>query len=105
VGAGVGTQFIGSFTECGTSTGDYSGGGLCFVDATYRRDVGAWMSWDAFVSYGLTTRAGRTDVAVGMQNLFDAHPPRIYNAYYAASDPTAYDYTGRFLFVRATHAL
>jgi hypothetical protein len=63
------------------------------------------MSWDAFVSYGLTTRAGRTDVAVGMQNLFDAHPPRIYNAYYAASDPTAYDYTGRFLFVRATHAL
>jgi outer membrane receptor protein involved in Fe transport len=103
--AGASTRIIGSFTECGTPTGDYSGGGLCFVDGTYRREVPAWASWDAYVSYSLQGRAGRTTIAVGAQNLFDAAPPRIYNGFYAASDPTAYEFTGRFVYVRAAYAM
>jgi len=37
---------------------------------------------------------------VGISNLFDVNPPYIYSAALASSDPTAYDYLGRFVFGR-----
>ncbi len=101
----VGVRFVGSFRECGDPNGDYAGLGLCVFDATYQRQVDAWASWDAQVSYALSTAAGRTTLGVGVRNAFDAAPPRIYNGYYAASDPTAYDYAGRFVYLRLAHAL
>jgi outer membrane receptor protein involved in Fe transport len=63
------------------------------------------MSWDAFVAYGMRSSAGHTDIALGVQNLLDAKPPRIYNGYYAASDPTGYDFAGRFVYLRLTHGI
>ena len=103
--ASVDVRVIGSFSECGDGAGDYSGAGLCFVDPTWRRQVDAWSSFGAQVAYTLASGAGRTTFAAGVQNAFDAEPPRIYNGFYAASDPTAYDYAGRFVYLRLGHAL
>ncbi len=104
-GAGVITRFIGSFKECGDPNGDFSGSGLCYQDNTFQRKVDAWSSWDAFVSYNLASVAGRTNVGVGVNNVFDAKPAVIYNGFTAASDPSAYDFMGRFFYVRLTHTL
>jgi hypothetical protein len=41
---------------------------------------------------------------VGMNNVFDASPPFIANAFEANTDPTGgYDIVGRFLYARLQH--
>ncbi len=103
-GAGVTTHFIGSFTECGDSGGDFSGTGLCYADSTYQRRVGAYNTYDLFVSYSLASAFGRTSLTAGVLNVADRKPQRIYNGFTAASDPTAYDFMGRYPYLRASHA-
>ncbi len=105
LGAGVQTRVVGSFKECGDSAGDFSGLGQCFVDSTYQRKVDAYSQWDLFLSYALTSGAGRTSLAIGVNNLFDASPAVIYNGFTAATDPTAYDFVGRFIYARITQSL
>jgi outer membrane receptor protein involved in Fe transport len=105
VGAGLSTRFIGAFDECGDPAGDFSGGGLCYQDATFRRHVSAQATFDAGVSYALASAAGRTTFRAGVQNVFDAKPAVIYNGFLAATDPTTYDVAGRFVYLRVTHAL
>jgi iron complex outermembrane recepter protein len=102
-GAGLQTRFVGSFKECGDSAGDFSGLGQCYVDGTYQRKVDAYSQWDAFLSYTVPGAAGRTSFAIGVNNLFDARPPAIYNGFTAATDPTAYDFAGRFVYARISH--
>ena len=104
-GAGVTTRFIGSFKECGDSNGDFSGCGLCYLDNTLQRRINAYSQWDLFLSYALQSVAGRTNIGVGVNNMFDAHPAAIYNGSIAASDPSAYDFTGRFVYARLMHSL
>ncbi len=99
-GAGVSTRFLGSFKECGDSGGNFNGPGLCYVDATYSRKVDAYNTYDAFVSYGFKSSAGRTTVGVGVNNVFDTKPALIYNGFLAGTDPAAYDVAGRFLYFR-----
>jgi iron complex outermembrane receptor protein len=103
-GAGVSTRYVGGFTECGTTNGVFSGGGLCYVDSTYRHRVEAYQTWDFFLSYAFVSPAGRTKIAAGVQNAFDRNPPVVYNAL-LGTDPTAYDLVGRFFYARLTHAL
>jgi outer membrane receptor protein involved in Fe transport len=102
--AGATTHFIGSFTECGDPSGDYSGGGLCYKDSTYMRRVGAYNTYDVFVSYALNSSFGKTNVAAGILNLADRKPQAIYNGFTAASDPSAYDFVGRYPYVRASQS-
>jgi outer membrane receptor protein involved in Fe transport len=102
--AGISTRFIGSFTECGDSSGDFSGGGLCYKDSTFQRRVGAYNTYDLFVSYALTSPLGKTSLAAGVLNLADRKPQAIYNGFTAASDPSAYDFVGRYPYVRATQS-
>jgi outer membrane receptor protein involved in Fe transport len=99
-GAGATTKFIGGFHECGDSTGDFSGSGLCYIDSTYQRHVNAYNTYDAFVSYGFASVAGRTNVAFGVNNVFDTNPPKIYNTFASATDQYTYDQIGRFFYVR-----
>ncbi|HXN82132.1 MAG TPA: TonB-dependent receptor, partial [Myxococcales bacterium] len=103
-GAGVNTRFIGSWTECGDSNGDFSGSGLCYRDQTYKRRVAAYNTYDVFVSYTLASPLGKTAIAAGINNVFDKAPAVIYNGFTAASDPSAYDYIGRFPYVRLSHS-
>jgi outer membrane receptor protein involved in Fe transport len=105
VGGGVSTKFIGSFKECGDSNGDFSGSGLCYVDSTFQRRVKSYNTYDLFVSYRLTTFAGKTSLAVGVNNVFDANPPKIYNTFASATDQYSYDQIGRFFYLRLNHSL
>jgi outer membrane receptor protein involved in Fe transport len=56
-----------------------------------------------FASYTLRSPAGRTTLGAGVNNVGDHRPEVIYNGFLAASDPTAYDFMGRFGYVRLSH--
>jgi outer membrane receptor protein involved in Fe transport len=112
-GAGLSTRFIGGYEECADPDG-LSIGGLCYIEearaaaageAPLKRDVDAWASTDLFVSYALKSTAGRTTVALGMNNVFDDNPRVVWNGSptFAMSDPSAYDYVGRFVWARLEH--
>ncbi|HTO98807.1 MAG TPA: hypothetical protein VMK66_17275, partial [Myxococcales bacterium] len=105
LGAGVQTRFIGSFRECGTAAGAFNGGGLCSVDPTYQRKVSAYATVDTAVSYTLASVAGATTLTLGVNNLFNAAPPSIYNGGQDNTDATTYDLVGRFVYGRITHRL
>ena len=102
--AGVNTRFLSAFTECGTSSGNFAGSGLCYVNATYTRRVSAYNTYDIFLAYTISSTLGRTTIGAGVNNLFDKAPSAIYNGFTAASDPTAYDFMGRFFYGRIGHA-
>jgi outer membrane receptor protein involved in Fe transport len=104
--AGVQTRYIGSFEECGDADGFfYPGAGLCSLDSASRRKVDAYNAWDLSLGYTLATGAGKTAIALGVNNVFDAKPAVVYNGFSSASDPTAYDFLGRFVYTRISHAL
>jgi outer membrane receptor protein involved in Fe transport len=101
---GGSTRFIGSFSECGDKAGDFSGSGLCYVDSTYMRRVGAYNTYDVYVTYALASSFGKTSLTAGVLNVGDRKPQRIYNGFTAASDPSAYDFMGRYPYLRASHS-
>ncbi|GEJ59531.1 TonB-dependent receptor [Anaeromyxobacter diazotrophicus] len=99
-GAGGTLHYIGNIKQCAATDGT-STGGVCYDNPLHmERDVGAYATVDAFLSYGFKSTAGTTSLAVGVNNLFDAAPRTIYGALTPNSDPTAYDYMGRFFYVR-----
>ena len=103
-GAGINSRFLSAFRECGTASGDFSGRGKCYVDSTNSRRVSPYNTYDVYVSYNLASVAGKTLVSVGMLNAFDRKPSVIYNGFTAASDPTAYDFIGRYPYARVAHS-
>ncbi len=118
--AGVSGRFLSAFHECGTASGNFNGTSNCYILAQSQvplafegntdgltptgRRVSAYTSWDLFASYAFPWNAGKTTIAAGVQNVFNANPATIYNGFLAASDPTAYDFMGRFFYGRVTHA-
>ena len=97
-------RFVGSFKECSAfdSSGHYlSAGGLCWLDPTApSRDVGANFVVDLNLGYNFNTPIGNTYVSAGMNNVFDTAPQFVYSAPLANSDPSVYDYVGRFVYFR-----
>src|SRR6266849_6632854 len=70
--AGVNTRFIGSYHECGDSSGLMNGAtGQCFVDATYSRTVHPYSTYDVYLGYTMKSPLGRTQLAAGVLNVFD----------------------------------
>ncbi len=90
-GAGITTKFLSSFHECGDSSGNFAGGGLCYVDSTYQRKVDAYNTWDFFVSYMLKSDYGKTGFSLGVNNIFNTPPVRIYNGFASMTDQYSYD--------------
>ncbi|HJW74757.1 MAG TPA: TonB-dependent receptor [Thermoleophilia bacterium] len=107
VGAGISTRYIGTYKECANSSGVLHGSGsYCYAqDHVGERDVGAYVTFDLFLSYALRSNLGRTVIGAGVQNVFDKAPQRVYGGFTAASDPTAYDFMGRFLYLRLAQSL
>jgi len=113
ISAGVSTRFLSSFHECGTATGNFNGTSKCYdrqqpgdvgVNALTSRTVSAYNTWDLFLSYAFPSFVGRTTIGAGVNNVFNASPALIYNGFTASSDPTAYDFMGRFFYARVAHA-
>ena len=106
LGAGVNTRYVGAFHECGDDAGFFAGGAVCSGSGgtpEFKRLVPAYVTFDVFASYTLRTPAGRTTLGAGVNNIGDHKPGVIYNGFTAASDPTAYDFMGRFGYVRLSH--
>jgi iron complex outermembrane recepter protein len=97
VGAGFNLRYVGSYKECD--------GNDCNTDENLAmaHEVKWWVKTDLFASYQVKSRAGTTQLSLGVNNLLDRQPPVIYTgpaANAANSDPGTYDYMGRFLYAR-----
>jgi iron complex outermembrane receptor protein len=116
--AGVRGRYIGGFDECAGSDGASDSAGLCSpdlrsppVDANgdpvpggtpyAPHHVSAYVAFDVFGSYLLKSPFGNTTFSVGVRNLLNTDPPRVYNAFLTYTDP-AYDFAGRFVYGRIT---
>jgi hypothetical protein len=70
------------------------------------RNVSAYGAADLNVGYMLMHPGGSSsNFSFGVNNVFDATPPYIVNGFTAASDNTAYDYMGRYFYLRMSHEL
>ncbi|MGZ6143241.1 MAG: TonB-dependent receptor domain-containing protein, partial [Myxococcales bacterium] len=99
LGAGVSARYVGGYTEC-LAAGDF----LCSEDSTQQHRISAYLPFDVFLSYTLRDwAAGTTAATLGVQNITDVEPPFIASAFAANSDPSTYDYVGRFIYLRLTH--
>jgi iron complex outermembrane recepter protein len=93
--AGFTLRYVGTYKECA--------GNNCNSDpslAMASRDVGHYLKVDLFGGYEIRSRAGRTSLQIGVNNLFDVTPPVVYNATAANSDAATYDFVGRMAYVR-----
>ena len=107
--AGALGRYVGTFKECSAFDWDalsyLSVGGLCWLDPKApSRQVGHNFTVDLNAGYTLTSPAGRTTLAVGVNNVFNEAPQFVYAAPLANSDPNTYDFVGRFVYGRVQHA-
>ena len=65
--------------------------------------MGHYTQVDIHAGYTQPSSIGKTSVFVGVSNLFDKSPPYIYSAALANSDPSTYDYLGRYFYGRVQH--
>jgi outer membrane receptor protein involved in Fe transport len=105
--AGVNVNWLNSWRECENNACDISNedeqaGTAPFVRS---RRVDSYFRTDLNLGLNLETGgSGKTNFAVGVTNLFDVQPVYIANGFTAGSDPTMYDYIGRYFFARLTHS-
>jgi outer membrane receptor protein involved in Fe transport len=92
IGAGFNVRYIGGFEECVNKD--------CNHSSSQSRDVAQYAKLDVFGSYTVTSKAGKTTMAVGVNNATNANPTVIYGGFAGTSDSSTYDYMGRFLYVR-----
>jgi iron complex outermembrane recepter protein len=89
-------RYVGTYKECD--------GGVCGVTPEPSgRQVGHNTTLDLNASYSLRTSYGRTLLMVGVNNVFDQQPQYVYSAALANSDPSIYDFVGRYVYFRAQH--
>jgi len=112
--AGVVGHFIGPLTECspegGVVAGANTGPGFCYQHAKDpdtgveypSHSVDPYMTFDALVSYRLISPVGGTTLALGVRNLFNKAPPRLYDSFLTYADPS-YDFVGRYFYGRIEH--
>ena len=106
--AGAVGRYVGKFTECSNPADPTTAaGGLCALDNThtnpYSRTVHPYLQVDVHAGYTLASSLGKTSLFAGISNLFDRAPPYIYSASLANSDPSTYDYLGRYVYGRIQH--
>ncbi len=99
---GVAARYIGGYKECGDADGA-SGSNLCADTPEFYRNVSSSTTFDLTAGYTLASSQGKTNLLVGVTNVFDAAPPWNYNAFANNSD-TIYDHMGRFMYARLSHA-
>jgi iron complex outermembrane recepter protein len=88
-------RFVGSYKEC---AGDDCNTPRNLAAAS--RDVDRYVKLDLYGGYDFPSWLGKTTLQVGVNNVFDATPPVVYNAPAANSDATTYDFVGRMVYLR-----
>jgi len=98
--AGLTLRFINGFKECQNNNCGARAEGTA---EPVSRQVKDYSAIDASVAYEWQTRLGPATARLGVNNLFDARPAFIANGFTAASDPTAYDFMGRYFYMRLSY--
>ena len=88
-------RYVGNYKEC---AGDDCGDPHNLT--TESRNVGNYFKLDVYGGYDFRSRIGKTSLQLGINNVFDASPPLVYNAPTANSDAATYDFVGRMAFLR-----
>jgi iron complex outermembrane recepter protein len=94
VGTGANLRYVGGYRECAQNNCNSS---------LPARDVDRYYKVDLFGSYSFKNAAGKTTLALGVNNLLDRNPALIYVGFAADSDSATYDYFGRFFYARLAH--
>ena len=82
-----------------------SSGGLCNgTNEAYKRQVGSNVVVDLHAGYSIANPLGRTTLVAGVNNVFNKAPQYVYSSALANSDPSVYDYLGRYVYGRVQHA-
>jgi hypothetical protein len=107
--ASVVGRYVGTFTECSNPYDPSTAqGGFCnLTDGSFNpnaRTVHPYVQVDVNAGIAVPSPAGRTSVNVGVSNLFNRSPPYVYSAALANSDPSTYDYLGRYVYGRVQHS-
>jgi iron complex outermembrane recepter protein len=99
----VSGRYIGPYWECAGANGRSVG--FCYQqnpENSLHRLVSQYVVFDLFASYALQSDFGRTTLSAGINNVLNTNPPRVYDNSFTFSDPSAYDYIGRFVYGRLT---
>jgi outer membrane receptor protein involved in Fe transport len=67
---------------------------------SYSRNIDAYYTGDLFVDYTFKSPAGSTRIAAGINNVANVSPPIIYQNLAFNSDESAYDFMGRYFYLR-----
>ena len=109
-GANALLHFIGGFTECANGNGDNTGGGQCYAnnDGTGKQlfpnhAVPNYISVDLAASYAFKDPLGSTTLGIGVRNVGNTVPPRVYDTLLTYTDPSGYDFIGRYVYGRLSH--
>jgi outer membrane receptor protein involved in Fe transport len=101
-------HYVASFDECANPYDNTTAqGGICELGNTtnpQRRRVSSYFQLDLHGGYTLTSKIGKTSFFAGINNVLDQAPPYIYSAALANSDPSTYDYVGRYVYGRVQHS-
>ena len=114
--AGLTGRYVSSFNECSNPFDPTTAaGGICEIITVdpvkgtqvdpnpLRQRVKSFYQLDVHAGYTLTSTIGKTTLYAGILNLIDKAPPYIYSAALANSDPSTYDYVGRYFYGRIQH--
>jgi len=107
-------RFVGGYHECADATlaglpTQSGGSGLCYLNPINPdtgqpfpvHNVAFYDVYDINAQYTAKLGVGTTTIGLGVRNLLNADPPRVYNTVAQTnSDPATYDYVGRFLYAR-----
>lgn len=102
-GATANIRWYGSFRECEDNACQRTDP---TAPPARTRDVESYALTNVNVSYKMEHPGGSlTNFTAGVNNVFDRAPAYIVNGFSAASDTTAYDYMGRYVFFRMSHEI
>ena len=100
---GLTWRYVGGFEEC--EDDDCKGKYRADVEEVPpSRKVDPHSLFNVRGSYELGTTFGYSTLTVGINNLLDQPPAVIYNGFLGTSDASTYDFLGRYLYVRLSHA-
>jgi outer membrane receptor protein involved in Fe transport len=104
ISAGFNARFIDGFRECDGGCNTPQPPPMDGMPPNLPRHVSAYATGDLFFNYALKSRQGVTQIAVGLNNVINAKPAIIYTGGALNSDESAYDFLGRFLYIRLGQA-
>lgn len=97
MGAGTNVRYIHHFREC-----DFDD---CASDnPAPSRKVTSNVTADLFANYAFESPAGKSTIAIGINNITDRPPSLIYQGFLGDSDGSTYDYMGRYAYLRFSQA-